>query len=412
MPQFHYRAVEADGHITEGVVQSPTMLAASKSLEQQGMRVLDLQGATTPVPAGHASHAASQQASGPIVIHRSPATPPAPTPHLPVPALNAQRAPRFRPWAWDLLGAPALSQQQFFFRQLHALVSASVPLVQAFDTLEQNTQSTTLKRLAHAMRENASAGQPISDAFAKVPGIFPRRIVNTIRAGEAGGYLPIALRQVIDYLDGGARCTGMAISDMFLRRFLVWMIPLTLISLGFGFFTHWGLSQSGLHNSNGSRAPFYIALRIYTQISFLVALVIIGILASNPRFRREWEKIAAKMPGLGPISAFSREAHFARSMSQLLRSGMEISKAFEFAISAPGDAAMEARLTPQVEAIRKGKPLFEVLEESSFFSKFTVDFARVGQVSGTLPDSLDQAAYYAEQEVVSRQPRRGPWRLF
>jgi type II secretory pathway component PulF len=303
---------------------------------------------------------------------------------------------------------PALSQQLFFFRQLHALVSAAVPLVQAFETLEQNTTSTSLKKLARAMGENANAGIPISDAFAKFPGMFTPRVINTVRAGEAGGYLPTALRQVIDCLSGSGPRTGFVMSDMYLRRLLVWLVPIILIWIGIGFFTRWVMAQAGHHYGS---TPLYLVRRRNRQIAFLVVLVIAAIVASNPRLRQAWSKIAAGM-SLGPVGALSREAHFARSLSQLLRSGMEISVAFEHAISATGDVAMLTALTPQIAAIRNGKPLDEVMRESGFFSKHMIDFAHTGQLSGTLPDSLDQAAYHSEQDAATYQPRSRLWRPF
>ena len=398
MLQFHYRAIGTDGHPTDGVLHAASILEAAKSLEKQGMRVIDLQ--SQPIAA--TTKVKSTVPSGPIQISRAPA-PPKPTPQAPIahraapstaPAAST-RPINWRPWTWDLLGIPLQAQQQFFFVQLHKLVAANVPLVQALTTLEKNTTSKKLQQIANQMAKNAAAGKPISDAFDAFPNCISPVIVNTIRAGEAGGYLEIALKEVVDDLNTGY--SPLFAIDRTMRTILVWFLPLAIVYATIMLFFNWQLRGAGFYP--GYFWESYAARREIRLILFLAVAFFFVVSSNNPRFSKIWNSVLSS----GANAGMAAEIRFARALSHLLASGMELSTAFEYAVKAATNDRLEAVLLPQVQALRNGESLADVLQRTGVCSRFLVDFVRTGETSGTLPESLENVAAHLELEASSRR---------
>ena len=302
---------------------------------------------------------------------------------------------RWRPWTWDLLGIPLQSQQQFFFLQLHNLVAANVPLVQALTTLENNTSSKKLQQIASRMAQNAAAGRPISEAFDAFPNCVSPVVVNTIRAGEIGGYLETALKEVVDYLGTSWFSPQFAI-DRSLRNLLAWAIPLSIMYAVVVLFFDWQERRAGIRM--GYVYEVHLIRRDTRLVIFLIlALFFLGT-SHSPRFSKMWNSLFS----MGRNAAIAAEIRFARALAHLLESGMELSTAFEHAVRAATSPQMETVLLPQAQALRNGESLADVLQRSGVCSRVTVDFARTGQTSGTLPESLENAVVHLELDLASR----------
>lgn len=416
MTDFHYRAIGSDGHSTEGTIRSASILSAAQELQQKGLRVLDLEArplqpvakANAPIktaaPSIRQTPITSTATTHSRVQPQAPIPVPIPILHQPVPG-PVGGPPRFRPWNFDLLGIPSNDQQQFFFRQLYYLINAGIPLVQACALIEANTTSTTLRRVAKRMGESANAGRPMSDVFSEFPYTFNSMVVGTIRAGEVGGYLPAAIQQVLNYLENEGKSSAGAIFERHLRRWSVWIVVIIIILIGLSFFIRWGMHRAqvvnpgvyhGIQQQPTFRFSRYRQIRLLMYLAIALGFIIISV---NPAARRWWGNVVLKIPFLKRIAVYTREARFARSLSMLLKSGVEISSAFANAIDTAGSPVMEVALRPEVAALTTGSSLSQVLERSNLFSQHVVDFVKTGEMSGTLPDSLDQAAYYSEQEA-------------
>lgn len=70
----------------------------------------------------------------------------------------------------------------------------------ALDNLAPRTANKNLSLVAKEMATAARTGSPISDVMARYPHIFPEHVVATLRGGELGGFIEIALSEIaLDY---------------------------------------------------------------------------------------------------------------------------------------------------------------------------------------------------------------------
>src|SRR6478736_9198745 len=82
---------------------------------------------------------------------------------------------------------------QIFSRQLATMIESGVNVVQAFSTLEQQTDDKHLRQIIGEIRSDVEAGMILSRAFARHPKVFNRLFVAMIESGESSGTLDTVL---------------------------------------------------------------------------------------------------------------------------------------------------------------------------------------------------------------------------
>ena len=81
-------------------------------------------------------------------------------------------------------------------RQLAVMVSSGVPLLQAFDILQQGEKNPRLKKALQSVQEAIASGNPLWEAMSKQKAIFSHLYVYLVRAGEMGGALDLILNRL------------------------------------------------------------------------------------------------------------------------------------------------------------------------------------------------------------------------
>ena len=76
-----------------------------------------------------------------------------------------------------------------FSRQMSTMMSAGVPLVQAFEIVGRGHDNSNMQELILGVKADVEAGNHLADALAKKPRYFDELYVNLVRAGEAAGIL-------------------------------------------------------------------------------------------------------------------------------------------------------------------------------------------------------------------------------
>src|SRR5206468_4630939 len=114
-----------------------------------------------------------------------------------------------------------------FTQQLSALVDAGLPLERALGILSEVAASPRLRQIVQEVAQSVRAGSTFADALARHhPRPFSRLYVNTVRAGEKGGVLEVALRRLAEHLESMRELREAITSAM--------IYPAVLASVGVG----------------------------------------------------------------------------------------------------------------------------------------------------------------------------------
>ena len=153
MPQFSYRARDAQGSLVEGVLNVADRSVAIRQIEQQNCI--------------------------PIRIEAMAAEPS---------SLDGKAAPS-RAAATQNLKIPH-GQLLIFTEQLGHLLQAGMTLDESLGVLEKRLKHPRVQQMTSALHQSLIDGRSFSQALRDFPRIFPPLYLNMVGAGEASGALP------------------------------------------------------------------------------------------------------------------------------------------------------------------------------------------------------------------------------
>ena len=86
-----------------------------------------------------------------------------------------------------------------FSRQLSTMLSAGIPLVQAFEIVGSGHDNVAMQKLIMAVKGDVEGGSALAEALAKQPLYFDDLFVNLVEAGEQAGALETLLDKIATY---------------------------------------------------------------------------------------------------------------------------------------------------------------------------------------------------------------------
>lgn len=175
MPVFTYKALAANGGVSEGQIEAGGRQEAFRAMEGRGLRPISL-----AERSGGNGNGKSKPAAGKAPV-------------------NGQPAAGFQ---ISLGGGKRISARilENFTRLLSSLLAAGVPLSRALVILQKEASTPAAKTKWKEIHDHVVDGMSLADAMAKSPDVFPRVYVAMVEAGETGGFLDIVLAQIADFL--------------------------------------------------------------------------------------------------------------------------------------------------------------------------------------------------------------------
>src|SRR5947208_11264282 len=168
MPQFSYRARNAQGALVEGVLDCPDRAVAIRQIEQLHYIPVRID------PIGAAPQ---------VVTRGAVATPAAAAPVAPNERLRVPHA-----------------QLLIFTEQLGHLLHAGMTLDEGLSVLEKRLKQPRVQQMTRALHQALIDGRSFSQALSDMPRIFAPLYVNLVAAGEASGALPQILLRLVKHL--------------------------------------------------------------------------------------------------------------------------------------------------------------------------------------------------------------------
>src|SRR6202167_5299183 len=86
-----------------------------------------------------------------------------------------------------------------FARQLATMMSAGIPMVQAFEIIGNGHEKPSMQKLVLDIKSNIEGGSTLHESLAKLPLYFDDLFVNLVEAGEQAGALESLLDKIATY---------------------------------------------------------------------------------------------------------------------------------------------------------------------------------------------------------------------
>jgi type II secretory pathway component PulF len=369
MPQFAYRARNAQGGLVEGVLDCADRGVAIRQIEQQRC---------IPIKIDIVGSGAPQ------VVSREATAAAAPTHNLKIPH----------------------SQLLLFTEQLAHLLQAGMTLDEGLSILEKRLKQPRLQQMTRALHQALVDGRSFSQALREFPRIFPALYVNLVAAGEASGALPDILLRLVKHLMQAKNLRDRVQQALIYPAFLA-LAGAILITV---FITFMVPQLTGFMSQNGGALPFAtrILLRVHhilTGYWWLIALIIAGAIFGFRAFvrtnegRLTWDRLRLSIPGYGRIIRHRYYAQFSRTLGTLMENGIPLLRSLDLVAEIAGNRYLEAKLVEVRRAVIDGATLSTALAAQNLFPDLFTDMMAVGEQTGHFAETMQTIADVYEREL-------------
>ena len=222
MPQFAYRARNAQGSLVEGVLDCADRAAAIRQIEQQRCTPIRIEPVATEPKIAERDKSATAPATQNLKI-----------PH---------------------------GQLLVFTEQLGHLLQAGMTLDEGLSILEKRLKQPRVQQMTHTLHQALVDGRSFSQALHEFPRIFPPLYANMVAAGEASGALPDILLRLVTHLMQAKNLRDRVQQALIYPAFLA-VAGATLITI---FITFMVPQLTGFMSQSGGALP--LPTRILLQI--------------------------------------------------------------------------------------------------------------------------------------------------
>ncbi|BCO33064.1 type II secretion system protein F [Thiohalobacter sp. COW1] len=294
-----------------------------------------------------------------------------------------------------------------FTRQLATMMSAGVPLVQAFDIIGRGHENPSMQELVMTIKTDVEGGSNLRDALAKHPLYFDELVCNLVEAGEAAGVLDTLLDKIATYKEKTEALKSKIKKALFyptaviVVAFIVTAILLIFVVPQF----------EELFAGFGADLPAFtrmvIDLSEFMQSYWWAVFGIIGGLIygfmqakrRSPAFNHTLDKIVLKLPIVGDILTKAAIARYARTLSTMFAAGVPLVEALDSVAGATGNSVYSNAVLRMRDQVSTGLQLQLAMNQTGLFPNMVVQMVAIGEEAGSLDAMLSKVADFYEQEV-------------
>ena len=352
MPVFIYKAVEPNGKRSAGSIEASTLQEAKHLLREQRLIILNLN--ETPSKRGNSLSISQEQ----LVI---------------------------------------------FTTQLSSLLSASVPLYEALQALEEQSKGEAHQAMIASIRESIRKGASFSDALSKYPESFSALFRAIVVAGESVGRLDSALLRLGQLLTKERQSRQQLISALLYPAILSLLLVGALIILIFFVIPAIEGLFEGKTLPTFTQVVLFIAHFVHNNMTLLIigcAASIISLVYSwmQPKLRARVISVLLSWPIIGPFLIKSALARFARTLSNLLAGGTPLSSALVYPKQDLTNHDLQAEIEQITQNIIGGETLSSSLLKSPYIPSLFARMISIGEETGRLSPILGNIAELYEDD--------------
>jgi len=294
-----------------------------------------------------------------------------------------------------------------FSRQLATMLTAGIPMVQAFEIIGVGNDKPAVQKLVLAIKSDIETGNALNQALAKHPLYFDDLFVNLIEAGEHAGALETVLEKIATYKEKTEALKKKIKKALFYpSAVLAVAVIVTVILLLFV------IPQfESLFKGFGAELPAFTQMVIdmsrWMQANWWIMFVLLGGAAftfayfykrSRP-MRQFIDRLSLQIPVIGPILKKAAIARFARTLATMFGAGVPLVEAMKSVAGATGNIVYQDAVLRMRDEISTGMRMQRAMENTGVFPNMVVQMIAVGEESGSLDEMASKVADFYEADV-------------
>ncbi|NMZ66367.1 type II secretion system F family protein [Pseudomonas oryzihabitans] len=294
-----------------------------------------------------------------------------------------------------------------FTRQLATMMSAGVPLLQAFDIIGEGFDNPNMRKMVDDIKQDVAAGNSLANSLRKQPQYFDDLYCNLVDAGEQSGALETLLDRVATYKEKTEALKKKIKKAMTYPAAVIVVAVIVSAILLIKVVPQFQSVFEGF----GAQLPAFTLMVITISevlqewwLLVLGAFLVIGFVLrhfykKSERFRDATDRGLLKIPLIGSILYKSAIARYARTLATTFAAGVPLVEALDSVAGATGNVVFRNAVEKIKGDVSTGMQLNFSMRTTGVFSSMAIQMTAIGEESGSLDEMLSKVATFYEDEV-------------
>jgi len=296
-----------------------------------------------------------------------------------------------------------------FSRQLAAFVRAGIPLVEAIEVIEEETEDKTLRKVLVGVRQALIAGDTLSAGLTPYETLFPQFYIDMIKAAELTGTLDDVLDEMSRYIKRDLEARGKIKSALIYPIVILIVSIITIIVLSVFVLPRFKVFFASFNAKLPLPTRMLVGLTdfltgywwtLLAGLVFVLVALMVGV--RTKRGRKLRDRMLLRAPVIGEVVRYSIVERFCRLLATMMEAGVPLPEAMAVLGQGTKNVLFQEGLAEVREAMLRGEGLARPLSASKLFPGAVVQMVRVGENTGTLDSQLEVASDYYGQELEYR----------
>ncbi|NBV51434.1 type II secretion system protein GspF [bacterium] len=365
MAIFEYKGVGPDGKQSKGTVEADSSRTARQKLKSRGVYTTDLKERSLDSRSGSGVRSSS---GGQTTVK--------------------------------------LKSLTLMIRQLSTMVKARIPLDDALSAIVDQTDDPKLKSIMSQVNSSVNEGKSLADACALYPKVFTPIFVSMIRVGEASGKLDLVLVRLANFSESQMEMRNKILGALAYPAFM--MVAGTAITIFLFAFAVPKITEV-FAGSNMALPPLTVVMLAISDFMaahwLLVVMAMFGSVSffkwytSTTAGRAWWDALSLRLPAYGKFRRMIAVSRFARTLSTLLGSGVQLLDAIDIVKEVVDNTVIKRALEQSRESISEGHSIAGPLKASGEFPPMLTHMIAVGEKTGELEEMLNVVSDAYDSQV-------------
>ena len=299
-----------------------------------------------------------------------------------------------------------LKDISLFCKQMSVMLNSGIPLNNAVDILEQQTDAKNLKASLKVISKGLKEGNQLSKSLIEQNGLFPDLLIRMVQAGEKTGKLDEVLERMSEHYNKELKTSRQIRGAMIYPAVLAFLAVAATLVLLYVVIPNF----SGIFEQSGVALPLptriVLAASNFVQSYWYILFGGVGLLVflflryrSTEAGRYQLDQLKLKMPVVkGPMQKIVT-ARFASTLATLTSAGIPLVEAIDSAAATTNNAVVIDKLRIANEGLQKGERLTGMLTSTGLFPPMMLSMVKIGEESGSLESMLNKTSDFYEEEL-------------
>lgn len=303
-------------------------------------------------------------------------------------------------------GKIKLPELTSFCRQFSIMISSGIQVLDCLNIMRNQSFSKYFRSILQVVYDDVKSGEMLSSSLEKHKNVFPEFFISMVRIGEESGNLDMVFVSLAEYYEKDAAIKRKVKAAMIYPGILMLLtIGITVLMLTYVVPTFKNVMSTLEVPIEGITAVAYGIsdfLIVYWRWILVGVIVLLGGLIfflKTKTGRYLFDKFKVRCVFMRKITTGLISARFARSLSILLSSGMDLASSLDATTAILVNRYVQKKFREASEEVHHGMTITNSFKKYRLFPPMLIQMISVGENSNSLDEVLSRSCGFFDEQV-------------